>query len=65
MWQVWKLKRQGLFENHPRFPRRVNTEFVKVLEEEYGWEMRGLGARSRGDAGLRDGLLRCGCGLWC
>ena len=46
----------------------VYMEDVAGLEirEGFGQEYGGnacLGARLRGDAGLRDGLLRCGCGL--
>lgn len=50
------------FENHPRFPRRVNTEFVKVLDRNTV-EMRVWERGSGETLGLRDGLLRCGCGL--
>ena len=47
-----KLEEIGpLFENHARFPRRVNTEFVEVLDPG-NW----------GDSGLRDGLLCHGGG---
>ena len=38
------------FENHERFPRRTNTEFVEVVSPEYV-------ARNRRNARLRDGML--------
>lgn len=50
------------FENHPRFPRRDEYGIREGFGQEYGGNAC-LGARLRGDAGLRDGLLRCGCGL--
>lgn len=43
-----------LFENHVRFPRRINTEFVKVLDEEHV-EMR-VWERGTGET------LACGTG---
>lgn len=44
----------SLFENHVRFPRRINTEFVKVLDEEHV-EMR-VWERGTGET------LACGTG---
>ena len=49
------LERTGpLFENHERFPRRVNTEFVKVLDRNHV-EMR-VWERGSGET------LACGTG---
>lgn len=49
------LERTGpMFENHPRFPRRVNTEFVKVIDREHV-EMR-VWERGTGET------LACGTG---
>ena len=43
------------FENHERFPRRTNTEFVEVVPGIC--KNAGLGARNRRNARLRDGML--------
>ena len=44
--QIFRWSRSTAFENHERFPRRTNTEFVEVVSPEYVkmrvWE-RGTG----------------------
>ena len=44
------------FENHERFPNRVNTEFVKVLDRNTV-EMRVVGTWIGRDDGLRNGSV--------
>lgn len=54
LWK-WDITKLGpAFENHPAFPRRVNTEFVKVLDREHA-EMR-VWERGSGET------LACGTG---
>ena len=48
------------FENHERFPKRINTEFVKVLDRQTV-QMRVWDGR---DACMWYGLLCHGCGLY-
>ena len=50
------------FENHPMFPERVNTEFIRDRPQHSGTAR--VGAGQRRDAGLRNRLLR-GCGCLC
>ena len=56
-----------LYENHRRFPNRINTEFVQVIDEGHVrmrvWE-RGSGETlACGNPCLRHRMLRHGCGL--
>ena len=48
------------FEYHPRFPERINTEFVHVISPDE-LEMRVWGARQRRNACMRYRCLRIGC----
>ena len=47
------------FEHHPFFPKRVNTEFVKIISPD-GSPTSGLGARRRRNLGLRHRRQRGG-----
>ncbi len=48
-------------EHHPRFPKRVNVGFIQVLDRQQRQAAR-LGARRRGNPGLRHRRLRRGRG---